>query len=207
MGYEMMRSAVRSGILAIVLWGIALLGTAAPVAAECSALDPWPSFREAARTAGRIVLGEVVAAYDYDSADNATTFKLRVDEVLRGRSGRFIEFRDGVKSGLPLRPCPGDSILRVRLGYVIALAFDARVGASPRPVLAVAFIHGVPDEFLLPGVERLTLNQVRSLAALPPTDTAGQPPPPTGSIAVIPLAVAAVLGAVVALLRMRRYAS
>ena len=146
-----------------------MLATARPVAAECTGMDPWPSFTEAAPSATRIVIGEVVESFSDDSADNAVHFRVRVDEVLRGSSRSSLELRD-VRSGVPLKICP-DSILRVRVGDVLAFAFDARVSNSPEPVLAVAWIRGRPHEFLLPGAERLTLAQVRALAGLPATDT------------------------------------
>jgi len=134
-------------------------GLVAPssVAAECTQLDPWPSFRAAARSAESIVVGEVVESFLDDSADNAVWFRLRVDEVLRGRSEASIEFRKEVQSGLPLTICPGDSVLRVRIGDRLAMAFGARFRGVDGPVTAVAFLNRTPDSFLMPGMERLTL--------------------------------------------------
>ena len=156
-------------LLGVLLGSASMLATAMPVAAECMGMDPWSSFTEAAPTATRIVIGEVVESYSDDSADNAIHFRIRVDEVLRGSSQSSLEFRD-VRSGAPLEFCR-DSILRVRVGDVLAFAFDARVSSSPDPVLAVAWIRGRPHAFLMPGAERLTLAQVRALARLPATDT------------------------------------
>jgi len=161
------RALLTGGLLA---WA-GVLASAAPVAAECTQLDPWPSFTEAAPTAQRIVVGEVIQSYTVDAGDDAIEFRVRVDEVLRGEAPAFLDFREGTRSGVPLTICPRDSILRVREGDVLAFAFDARIAASPDPVLAVAWIRGEPDLFLMPGSETLTLARVRQLAALPATDT------------------------------------
>ena len=160
-------SRVRGGAVC----SLRIVATTTPTTAECTSIDRWPSFTEAARSAKRIVVGEVVQSYADDSADNAIEFRVRVDERLRGKSVRFLEFRGGTKSGAPLKICPADSILRVRVGDVIAFAFDARVASSPDPVLAVAWVRGTPHPFLMPGAEVLTLQAVRELAALPMTDT------------------------------------
>jgi hypothetical protein len=175
----------------------------APVAAECTHFDPWPSFTAAASTAKRIVVGEVVESYANDSADNAVTFRVRVDEVLRGPLVTSLEFRDVVVSGAPLEVCD-DSILRVLVGDVLAFAFDAHLPGVAEPVLAVAWIRGTPDEFLVPGAERLTLAQARALAGLPPTDTL--PEPRSGSRANLPLVplLGMLAGLTVLILRRRR---
>ncbi len=149
-----------------------------PVAAECTGLDPWPSFTAAARSAKVIVVGEVVESFADDSADNAIHFRFRVDQVLRGEAESEIEFRDVVRSGLPLTICPGNSLLRVRAGDQLAMAFGARYRAVAGPVTAVAFLDRTPDSFLMPDMERLTLDQVHAVADLPATDTEPGPLPP-----------------------------
>jgi len=163
----------RRRIRAIVAVSMTILGLAVPssVAAECTQLDTWPSFRAAARSAESILVGEVVDSYLDDSADNAVWFRFRVDEVLRGRSEGSIEFREEVRSGLPLTICPGDSLLRVRITDRLAMAFGARFRGVDGPVTAVAFLNRTPDSFLMPGMERLTLRQVRAVSSLPATDT------------------------------------
>lgn len=158
-------------VVGFLLGSASLFATAMPVAAECTQIDPWPSFTEAAPTATRIVVGEVVRSYLDDSADNAIHFRVRVDEVLRGSPQSALEFREEVRSGAPLKVCPGDSILRVRVGDVLAFAFDARISSSREPVLAVAWVRGRPHDFLMPGAERLTVSRIRELARMPTTDT------------------------------------
>jgi hypothetical protein len=100
-----------------------------------------------------------------------TGFRLRVDEVLRGRSEDVLEFRDPVRSGLPLTICPGDSVLFVQARDRIAMAFGGRYPGVDGPITAVAFLNHDPDSFLMPGIERLTGEQVRAIAGLPSTDT------------------------------------
>jgi hypothetical protein len=168
---DMARRRTRRFLLGILVGSASVFAMTSPVAAECSQLDPWPSFTEAAPTSSQVLVGEVVESYFDDSADNAIHFRVRVDEVLRGSSEPALEFREAVRSGAPLTICPGDSILRVRVGHVLAFAFDSRVSSSPDPVLAVAWIRGRPDTFLMPGAERLTLARVRELVRLPATDT------------------------------------
>jgi hypothetical protein len=187
----------RRRIRAIVAVAMTILGLVAPscVAAECTQLDRWPSFRAAARSAESIVVGEVVESFQDDSADEALWFRLRVDEVLRGRSESSIDFRKAVQSGLPLTICPGDSVLRVQIGDHIAMAFGARYPGVGGPVTAIAFLNRKPDSFLMPGMERLTLGQVHSVADLPATDTdPGTPPTPTAPAAPFILVLIGLLG-------------
>jgi hypothetical protein len=186
-----------------------VLGLASPssVAAECTQLDRWPSFRVAARSAESIVVGEVVESFQDDSADNGLWFRLRVDEVLRGRSASSIEFRKAVQSGLPLTICPGDSVLRVRIGDHIAMAFGARYTGVDGPVTAIAFLDRNPDSFLMPGMERLTLRQVHAVADLPATDTdPGTPPTPTAPTVPLVLLLSGLLGGGLAERRLRKRA-
>jgi len=166
------------------------------------------------QTADRIVVGEVNDSYKVASGDHYVTylfapgedmllFDLRVIEVVRGRSAPFLEFREPVMSGAPLMFCP-DSHLFVHAGDVIALAFDARVADYPRPVLAVAWLSSTPDPFSMPGVERMTIEDVRLLAGAPATDIADPAPIPARSVPVIPLVVASLLGSLAFLIRTRQ---
>ena len=149
--------------------------TPADVSAECTGLDRWPSFTDAARSAEVIVIGEVAESFHEadvnNDPDHTIRFRFRVDEVLRGRSDVVLDFPDGVRSGLPLTICPGDSVLRVRVRDHLAMAFGARYPRIGGPVTAIAFLDRTPDAFFMPGMERLTLGQVHSIANLPPTDT------------------------------------
>ena len=193
-----------AGVIGALLLALGQSANPPHVAAECTAMDPWPSFRAAAPVARQIVVGEVVEAFATDSTDHATLFRLRVDHVYRGDVANVLDFHDAVRSGAPLTICPADSILRVRVGDVLAFAFDAQLAGYPNPVTAVALVNRGPDEverFLMPGVKRISLRDVRDLAALPATDSA-QPPAAhdAAPFPVVPLIVA-VVGAVLVLSR------
>jgi hypothetical protein len=164
-----MRLARRWALVGGLLSGsAAIFATASPVAAECAFFDPWPSFRATVPTADRIVIGTVVGSYGRTSAGGHTvTFEFHVDEVVRGSSDPVIGFREGVRSGAPVT-CP-DSLLRPRVGDVLALAFDATLPEYPDPVLGAAFIPHASqwDKMTMPGIEGITRGRVRALAALP----------------------------------------
>jgi hypothetical protein len=174
--------------LAYVLFLATAFAAPLQVAAECTSLDPWPSFREAARTAETVLIGQVVESLQDDSADNSVWFRFRVDEVLRGQADAEIEIKFLV-SGAPIKHCD-ESILRVRLNDRIGFALNARIGGVEGLVTTVAWLRDgfaptptpAPDseeeqleslrDFLMPSVERLAVSEVRALAALPATDTA-----------------------------------
>jgi len=186
-----LRTATRAPAVALLL----LLASGAPALAECVQFDPWPSFEEAAPTAERIVVGKVVAGYAFDSASQALTFRLRVDEVIRGQAATILEFRDVVRSGAPLKLCT-DSMLTVRVGDTLAMAFDAHVAGVRGPVLAVAFLNRTPDQFSMPGIQHVSLRDVHRMAAgLPPTDAVAAataaPGPAALPVGALPLEVAA----------------
>ena len=167
----MERRVRRVSVLAGVAASVAVIASPSAVSAECTQVDGWPSFRTAARTAKTIVIGRVVESFDPYSDTLIVAFALRVDEVLRGRASQRLEFRGGVRSGLPLTLCPSDSILRVSMGDRLAMAFDATYPGATGPVTAIAFLRRTPDPNLMPGMERLTVDQVRFVSSLPETDT------------------------------------
>jgi len=177
------------------------------VAAECTQVDRWPSFRTAAPSAEVIVIGDVVANREDPTGYITTDFRVRVDEVIRGQSDDVLVFRDAVRSGLPLTICPGDSVLYVHVGDRIAMAFRARSPGVDGPVTAVAFLNRQPDSFLMPGVERLTREEVRDIADLPATDTDPDAPPrPTAPTAPLVLLLSGLLGSGLAEHRLRKRA-
>ena len=192
-----------TGVLAAATFAVvALIGTPRPVAAECtSGFDRWPPFRELAPSATRIVVGTVVAAYDYDSADNAIRFRFGVDEVLRGASPSVIEFRTPIPAA-DAHICPGDSLLRVGIRDVIALAYDSRTAGRSERVSAAAFISRPRAPWCMPGIERLSLAEVRRLAALPRTDT--ETSPASSETPLAALAIAGAAGAIAGVITARR---
>ena len=166
-----MNRRVRGGpAVALLTALLAIAASPTAVHAECTQFDRWPSFRAAARSADVIVIGRVSEGYDEDSAGNHMTFVLRVDETLRGRPRDVLDFHDVVRSGLPLMVCR-DSLLRVRVGDRLAFAFGARYSGVSNPVAAIAFLNRTPDPFLMPGMERLTADDVKFVSSLPETDT------------------------------------
>jgi len=179
---------------------VVLAAHAMPASAECVEFDEWPSFRELAPDAPRVVIGRVSSASSKDSAGNAIGFRLEVQEVPRGKAPDVIDF-EGIRPPAPL-VCR-DSVLRVHIGDVIALAMSH---ASRHDVAAVAFVEGRPDRDLLPGVEIISRQDVRRLAAdLPPTDTAATTRIPSRDGAraagTAPTRLVPLLGHVAALLR------
>jgi hypothetical protein len=196
----------RIATMASVAAFLALGASADPVAAECTELDLWPSFRAAARSAKTIVIGHVTEGFDEDSAGNFVTFEFRTDETLRGRARDVMTFQDVVRSGLPLRVCPADSILRIRIGDRLALAFGARYEGVSNPVTAIAFLNRKPNQFLMPGMERLTADEVRFMSSLPQTDTEPGNRSRTRTVPWIPITLGVLAGLVsVRLGHRRRY--
>lgn len=161
---------------------MALVATAlamSPVAsrAECvSQPNRFPDFADVAPTARTVVIGTVVETRPYPDEDSVV-FSLRVDDVVRGDPAATMDI-EVLRSGLPRRgsdACRASAALHVRVGDVIALALDGRLGAR-RNVNAAAWIKGGPDEWV-PGVRVMTRAAVIAAAqAMPPTDAA-----PTGS--------------------------
>jgi hypothetical protein len=143
------------------------VATTSSVLAECTSVDRWPSFRSLAPAAQTVLVGEVVQGLDH-SAGGAIRFVLRVDDVLRGEAGNEITFDQPIQSGLPLE-CP-DSMLRVPVGSVIALALDAPSEEGGDLLTTAAFMDREPHPFLLPGIETITREQLRRLMDLPDTD-------------------------------------
>lgn len=151
-------------VLTVVLVGGGLTFTFGGVAvAECTRLDPWPSFTEAVPSAKTVFVGTVTDTPELGFPNNR--FTLRVDEVLRGDPPAVIDFY-GFKSGMPLTICPGDSVLRVRKnGERLAFAMDARLPGVRGRIDAVAFVgDSEPSRFMLPEMEQLPLPKVRRLA-------------------------------------------
>ena len=181
-----MRTIGRSLVLAAVAASFATIVLPGAVSAECTGMDTWPSFRAAARSADEIVVGRVTHGYDEDSAGNFVTFAFHVDETLRGPSRKVLDFREVVRSGLPVKVCR-DSVLRVRVGDRLVFAFAAHYAGVPNPVTAIAFLSRPANRFLMPGMERLSPDEVRFVSGLPQTDTDTAAPSRTTQSPWIPI--------------------
>jgi hypothetical protein len=147
-----------------------LLVGGSSTSADCSVLSAWPSFRETAPSARRITVGTVI---ETSGGDVNNVFTLRVDEVLRGSEGPSVLHFRAFRSGAPQPICPGDSVLRVRdIGERLAFAYGAQLAGFPPRITSVAFVSpSKPDRDLLPRMERLTISEVRAIAAeMPPTE-------------------------------------
>lgn len=162
---------------AVAVWAVGwllaaslLVATPPPVLAECTSVSPWPSFREAAPSATTILIGTVTWT---PGGEVNNHFILHVDEVLRGNAPEAIEFR-AFRSGAPQPVCPEDSSLIVRrVGERLAFAYGAHLAGLRREITAVAFVRpSRPDPFLLPEMERLSVAEVRAIAAAPPATDA-----------------------------------
>lgn len=183
------------GVVAAI---VALLLAASPVAAECTRLDRWPSFRDAVRSAGTIVIGEVI---DGAAESWLDTFTFRVDEVIRGTAPQVMHIHQ-LRSGLPLSICPSDSFAYVMKGDHLALALDALAADGKTRINAIAYVQGSPDDFLMPGVGRLSAAKVRELAGLPSTDAIAEAARPSSPpLFVLP---SALLGIALWLARSRK---
>lgn len=153
---------------------MSVIGPAAPAVAECST-RPWPSFERAVRDADQVLVGEVTDEIRRNSADFLTAFRFRVDEVLRGTGPDEIAFEWAIIQRRDL--CP--TSLPVHVGDRLALALEDPVNGHPsRSVVGVpAFLNRDPSEGdraerdFTRGLRQMTLDEVRDLLALPPTDT------------------------------------
>ena len=191
-----------------------LLGTASPVAAECTFIPPFPDIPPAVPTAGEIIVGTVVGP-----VASRSDFRLRIDEVLRGHA-RVGEVRQ-ISYLAPNWPWthghgspsahPSCSTLMADEGEVIAIAYDAlaaggRMEANgeqwvqpPTRYHAAGLIEG--DTETNRDLKRVSLAELRRLAALPMPDTATETDPAVERS--LPL-VALMVAMVVAMATMRR---
>jgi len=166
------RAALAGSLVAFGV-GLSAVANPAPTLAECTSLDPWPSFRQAAPSAKTILIGTVTWT---PGGEVNNRFTLRVDEVLRGDVPGEIEITR-LHSGVPETICPGGSSLIVRdVGERLAIAYDAHVPGQRRTITAVAIVKPSPrHRFFLPEMERLSVAEVRAIAAEPPRTEASRP--------------------------------
>ena len=154
-----------TGILLIPL--LLSLPPTAPVSAECSnQSNRWPRFSDVAATARLVVVGTVVETNRRDPTEDGPIFRVLVEEVLRGESDELIEI-DAVRSGRPLRgerSCRRSAYLYATLGDRVALALRAREDRTQGRVNTMAVVAGVANRHQRLGIERLTLDAIRTSA-------------------------------------------
>ncbi len=161
----------RGAVALALLLALLIVPAARPVAADhgCTRA-PWPSFREVAPTARRVVVGTVSEdLWRTDAPQRTYWFTLDVDEVLRGSSPARLEIKS-LRSGLPRRivtdpHCEEYPMLWTNVGKRIAIAFDGRVPGIAKRVSTVAFIDPAQGR---QGAERLTLRQARRATGTAP---------------------------------------
>ena len=193
----------------LIALGLTLM-TSAPAFAECNSQpNRWPKFSDVAPSADRIVVGTVTEPAGFRDISPYVSYVVHVDEVLRGSGPATIEIR-ALRSGLPRvgdPSCRANALLYARIGDVIAFAFDGQSHGVEADVNTAAWIEGRPHSLLVPGPERLTIDEVRYYASLPDTSTGilvslREPQdPPTANIMLM---LAAALGALVIGRRLRR---
>jgi hypothetical protein len=146
---------------AVMVAALGSLTIAAPASAECPEAPWYPPVTKAIRSAREVIVGKVLAA------DGSGSFRLRIDYVLRGPA------RVGaVRTFTKLRPNWPDSLctfLNPSVDNTIAIAFDALHRDGRTRYNAASWVHGMPEWMI--DVERVTLDELFALGALPPTDS------------------------------------
>jgi hypothetical protein len=154
------------------------VGVASPVLAECTLqTNAFPRFRDVAPKAETVVIGTVIEELRGHEGTVAT-FRLRVDEVLRGDPPATLDIL-GLRSGLPLegsQSCRENAFLYARVGDVLALALDGRLDGRDG-VNTAAWIEGRPAS-PIESNRKLTRAAVRRAAGSAP---AGDIPTPLTS--------------------------
>jgi hypothetical protein len=204
-----LRCLPRALSFAFLLAAMALATRPTPVAAECIFVPPWPAITTAIPSARVIVVGDVVADFDpsqlQTSDGGPRTKALRVTEVLRGPHtvGDLVDIQwllpnwPWTVSSADLQAYPSCSYLQGVPGETIAIAFDALQPGQDLSVQDEIEInwHQPPTRYNAMGViaaeepsaewgadrERVTLSQLRNLAALPAADTLGPADEPRSS--------------------------
>lgn len=183
---------------------LVLLGFAG-VRAENTQVCRWPSFAREAQVGDAVVVAEVVETMPRHPIDGIPRrLRIHVSEVVAGTAPKDFVLRVFGPQGYPVADSCAPTIIDVEQGDELALVLSGRPGAVAGPVSAAAFLNRDPESsppgLPEPGLRRLTLDQVRTMAALPATDVTGLSPfgqAPAPSVGLVVLAAAAVAGAVV----------
>ncbi len=186
--------------LLVACAAVIVAGRPAPVAADCD--GPYPSFREAAPSARRVVIGDVVAMEPVDQwldmEGRSSRFTLQAWSILDGVGPVVVPVRDLVS-----QPCAG--YLFGKVGDQVAIAFDGRAFSNRIEVNAIAWVGGrAPDRI---GIESLTVGEVFMAVGLPvpavfpPQAVSADAPDPGPSWLPVAAVVAGLLAAAVVLRR------
>jgi len=163
-----------------------LLGALAVPGARADCDGPYPSFREAAPSAKRVVYGDVVAVEPVQGAGpdgRSSRFVLEGLSVVGSIRRERVEVRD-----LQSQPCAGYLVARV--GDRVAIAFEGRAFSPGIEVNAIAWLSGEPPDLI--GIEVVTESEVYEILGIQPARV--EPTRPAGPEPGIPwLAVIAAL--------------
>lgn len=157
-----------SSIVASLAAVISVGSAPVPARAECGSPDTWPRFREGAASAPLVVAGTVRSTAldaNRDLPRRVRSFRLDVDEVLRGRAPASLPV-EGIGT---IRGCTSRGI-QVRDGDRIVVAFGPARTGIPGPVASVAYLQPVRNRRVQPRMERLSLAQARQTLELPAAD-------------------------------------
>jgi hypothetical protein len=168
---------MKLGVAGAVAGALGILGLllvpAAVARAECTALARFPEFSIVARAATRIVAGTVTEGLQHSGGAGFVVFRIHVDEVLRGSAPSTLQV-DGIRSPLERVPgstdCKPENLFTVKVGWQIAIAFDGGYPGVGGQVTTAATINHAPSPYD-PGMEQLTIAQIREIARLPDTST------------------------------------
>ena len=192
-----LRPVVRRLLTFLMVAGAVVLAPSAALG-ECD--GPFPSFEQAAKSARRIVIGQVIATLPGAEAmedGRSSQFVLRGWSVLEDDRPVEIDVRD-VKT----QPCSGYIVARA--GDRIAIAFEGHDFAPAQVVNAVAWLQGDPPPF--DGIEFTTIGAIYArLGRVPPSPApaAAGPSFDRPIVVVLVLAATSVLGVVVLQRRLR----
>jgi hypothetical protein len=182
---------MRRRVLVLGLLAGSLLANPSSALGECD--GPFASFQNAAPSARRIVIGDVVATLPGPPVENdgrTSRFTLQGWSVLDGDQPITIDVRD-----LLSQPCAG--YIMARPGDRIAIAFDGHDFVPLTVVNAVAWIGPAP-EFL--GIESTDIPSIYALLGrVPPAVLPGSEPAAPPRNAALPLIAIVVLALLVAL--------
>jgi hypothetical protein len=182
---------------AVLIGGVTVAWLAGPTPVKAE----WPRFpvrsaTNAARSADEIIVGTVIE----NVRDSPEDFRLRIDHVLRGdaRPGEVRRFKS-LYPGWPMARAANGALyppcapIPAWKGDVIEISLGALAPDDKTRYNGASWISGFIPQYRRDDLPRTTLEQMRALAAMPPTDTlgvtsvrpTGGKPPPSEALALI----------------------
>jgi hypothetical protein len=165
------------GMVTMLIFAMSLFG-ASSAHAVCPPIGGWPAFTDVAEEAQRVVIGTVVGTED------GLATRLRVDEILRGRSRSSLDMaRLRSRLGSAADTCSFSATVAAEIDDRLAIAFSGKVEGWKGKLDSVALVDADADHPNASELQRFTIQQVRlllgheidgSTVALP--DRSGPPP-------------------------------